>query len=363
MTAPFIIYALPRSRTYWLSRFLSYDAYECGHEQMRYLRGKEDARSWLAQDDTGTVETAAARWWRLIHHWRPDIRTVVVRRPVAEVVDSLMRLDMRGVCTFERSALTIAMNRLDRCLDQIERHVPDAVSVSFKDLESEQTCASLFEHCLPYDHDPEWWQAYAGLNMQISMPAMMRYYFANKRQIATAAEICRRQMRGILATEWTRNSTASLASVTVQQEPFDVVWRDGQTLFAKHAAEAGNRDGVMLNPNVALIRKLESGGAIQIMTARSNGEIVGYLGTVISPSLEDASLMTAFQSTFFVLKEFRGIGSRLQRESIDRLRARGIGEVVLRAGVRGSGHRLSALFERMGADDYGHLFNLMLKAA
>ena len=84
-----------------------------------FIRGLDDAQAWLSQDCTGTAETAAAPWWRLVRHYRPDIRTLVVRRPVAEVLDSLLRLDMRGVCRFDPGVLAarqMARERPDHTL-------------------------------------------------------------------------------------------------------------------------------------------------------------------------------------------------------------------------------------------------------
>lgn len=362
-STPFIIYALPRSRTFWLSQFLTYADYECAHEQMRFLRGADDARSWLRQDYVGAVETAAARWWKLVQLWRPDIRTVIVRRPVDEVVDSLLRLDMRGVCTFDRAALTRQMRRLDRWLDRIEDGVPGAMVVRYADLRDEQVCGAVFEHCLPYDHDHGWWADLAARNLQASMPALIRYCLANRRQIDRAASGVLRQMRTLLDRTWMENATPSLAGVTIQEEPFAAVWRDGQALFAEHAAEVGPRDGITLDFNVPLVEALEQRGATLTLTARVAGEMVGYIGVIIGPTLENASMLIATSSAFFVSKRFRGIGPRMQRELVTRLRARGVGEVQLRAGVRGSGPKLEGLYRRMGAEPFGQLFNLSLKAA
>ena len=362
MSRPFIIYALPRSRTYWLSRFLSYGDYECSHDQIRHVRGPDDVKAWLSQDFVGTAETGAARWWRLVQHYRPDIQVVVVRRPLREVLDSLLRLDMRGVCTFEREVLARGLAKLDCCLDRIAQEVPGAISVSFSGLNTEAVCANVFEHCLPYDHDPDWWGHLSRINMQANMPALMRYCFANKKQLKKAGEACCRQVKSLAQRESNREPV-DLTCVTIQDEQFDGFWRDGQRLFAEHKAEVGGRDGVILNPNIPLVRNLADLGAMQILTARANGEMIGYLVSLISPSLEDAGLTTALQTIFFVSKKYRGIGPRLERSSIEMLRSRGVGEVVMRAGVRGSGPKLKALYERLGAEDYGQLYTLMLRAA
>lgn len=364
MTAPFIIYALPRSRTAWLSRFLTYGDWTCEHESARHVRGPEDVRSWLSQDCVGTAETAGVRWWRLVRHYRPEVRVVVVRRPVSDVVESVLRLDMRGVCSYDRDNLTQSMRKFDGCLDRIEQETPSVVSVTFADLASEQVCANIFEHCLPYNHDTAWWGGLANENVQINMPALIRHYFAHRRQIERGAAACFKELRKAVAGRWRgSNEAPHPANVTLQVEPLDIFWRDGQALFAEHHAEVGDREGVALSPNIPLAQRLERGGALQVLTARVGGRMVGYLATIVSPSLENADFTTAMQNTFFVSKEHRGLGPRLQRESLEMLRERGVDEVIFRAGVRGAGAKLSALYQRLGAEDYGRLYRLGLKAA
>jgi hypothetical protein len=190
---PFVVFALPRSRTYWLSKFLTYGGWECAHEQMRYLRGMEDVRSWLSQDYTGTAETLAGRWWRVLQHLRPDIRVVVIRRSVEEVVESLMR----GY-GFDAVRLTQQMRKLDRALDRIEDGVPGTLSVNCRDLTDENACARIFEHRLPFEHDHRWWAAMAPIDAQANMPALMRSIAAHRRQLDRAARACRRRMYSLL---------------------------------------------------------------------------------------------------------------------------------------------------------------------
>ena len=151
--------------------------------------------------------------------------------------------------------------------------------------------------------------------------------------------------------------------VTLHEETFASFWRDGQALFAEHAAEVGPREGVSLNPNLDVIRGLERASALQIITARSNGRMFGYLATIVSPSLEDSSIKVGTQTVFFVSKDFRGLGPRLQRASLDCLTAKGVVEVIMRAGVRGRGPKTAALYRRLGAQPFGELFNLTLRAA
>lgn len=192
---PFIVYALPRSRTFWLSHFLSAGDYKCGHEQAMFMRTVADVRSWLAQDFTGTAETGAAPGWRLIQHYRPGIKVLVVRRPASEVVESVLRLDLTGIGHYERPVLERGIAYLDRMLDQIEAEAANVLSVRFADLEREGVCARIFEHCLPYVHDPERWAFFASMNLQVNSRALMRYRFTHRPQIAAFKSACWRELR------------------------------------------------------------------------------------------------------------------------------------------------------------------------
>ena len=100
---PFVVFALPRSRTFWASRFLSYGGWACGHDEALHVRALDDVRSWFAQPYVGTVETAAAPFWRLLHAVCPQAKVVVIRRPVSDVVTSLMAL---GVIPVEAVGLS-----------------------------------------------------------------------------------------------------------------------------------------------------------------------------------------------------------------------------------------------------------------
>lgn len=351
---PFIIYGLPRSRTFWLSRLLTYGDWTCGHDEIQHARSLQDAKAWLNLPLTGTVETAGAFWWRLVQNMRPDIKTVVVRRPVAASVDSLMRT---GVA-FDEPRLLRAMQQLDAKLDQVERRVPGVLSIAYDDLASEEVCARIFEHCLPYKHDPAWFASMSALNLQINLGAQVRYYQAHEAQLANVA---RQAKQRILAAFSAR--PVDSASFTFQQEPFDVFFRDAKHLFAEHLVAVGEAPGAYDEKNIPLMRALYDAGALQVTTARSNGRMFGYLMAIVCPSLESESRTEALHTTFYASKDAPGLGLKLQRASIEALRARGADAVTFRAGVRGSGPKMGALYRRLGAVDDGQLFTLGLKEA
>lgn len=354
--APFLVLALPRSRTAWLSQFLTVGDFVCGHDELRHMQSLEDVRSWFRQPCIGSVETAAAPYWRLIEQVAPGCRVAVIRRPPAEVEDSLM-----AAGPFDRALLTPLLKRLDHKLDQIERRVPGVLSVSFADLAREEVCAALFEHCLPLKHEHDRWAALAARNVQINLPAMMRHFLAFRGRLDRLARIARHDTVAFMARAKRRYQPDD--GMVIQHEPFDSFFRDGQHLFDEHLIAVGEAPGGFWSKNIALMRTLDRMGCMQIVTARSNGRMFGYLMTLISPSLERVDELSAVHTTFYASRDVHGLGMRLQREALVGLKARGVGELHMHAGVRGSGPRLGGLFRRLGAVEGGQMFTLNMREA
>jgi hypothetical protein len=354
VTAPFVIYALPRSRTYWLSRFLTYGEWTCGHDEIRHLRSLHDARAWFEQTHVGTIETAAAPFWRSLREYAPEARIAVVRRPVEDVLESLSGIGLQFDPAFMRSHLT----RLDRKLDQIEARVPECLSLTFNELQTVAGCVKIFEHCLPYRFDSGWWSHLAPINLQINFAAMLRYYRAYQPQLEKLALTAKQRTLAAMVRK-----PIEIDGVTIQTEPFDTFFQDGHGLFAEHLVQVGEAPDAFAEKNIELMQVLDRLGCMHVVTARSNGRMFGYLMSILSPSLEKRDLMTAVQTAFYASPDFRGLGPKMQCWSIDDLRNRGVGEIYMRAGTRGSGPRMGSLYRRMGATNTGELFMIDLKAA
>lgn len=350
----FLVLGLPRSRTYWLSKFLSYRDYECGHEEARYLRSFDDAKIWLNRDFRGSSETAVAPFWRLIFKTNPNLKVVVVRRPVSEVVASTLALDMNGVGSFDAELLANEMIKLDRKLAQIERRVPNVLSVQFCDLNGARTARAVFEHCLPYPFDAGWWARLVNLNLQCNMRELVRYRLAYRDQLDRVIAIASRLSKAQMMVR----EPKSHDGVTFQQEEFDDWERDGASLFEQHCIEVGESPDNWKNKNIPLMRRLYKSGYLQITTARCNGKMFGYLAAILSPSLEAVDLIMGTHTTFYVSKEIPGLGLKLQRASVAALKAKGAGEIFFHEGIRGAGPRMGVIYERLGAQKFGRLYRL-----
>lgn len=350
----FVVFSLPRSRTAWLSVFLSHGEWICGHDEIRHLRQLEDARSWLAQPMTGTVETAAAPFWRLVQHMRPDLRLVTIRRDPDEVAESAVRCGLAS----DLDMTVKVMRRLDRKLGQIERRT-GARSFRFEDLKREDVCADLFEHLLPYKHDSARWAELDRTNLQINTSGLTRYVAAYRPQIERLSGIARQKSLALLNSR----RVPDAAGLKLAFEPLANLLRDGHGLMRDHLAEVGESPDNLAEKNLALLQANEDAGGLQVTVARSNGRVFGYLVTGIGPSAEAEGRLWACHSAFYASPDYPGLGLKLQRKAAEGLRARGVHEVVMRAGVRGSGERVSTLYRRIGAQPFGTFYHLDLQGA
>lgn len=348
----FVVFSLPRSRTAWLSVFLSHGEWICGHDEIRHLRQLEDARSWLAQPMTGTVETAAAPFWRLVQHMRPDLRLVTIRRDPDEVAESAVRCGLAS----DLDMTVKVMRRLDRKLGQIERRT-GARSFRFEDLKREDVCADLFEHLLPHKHDSARWAELDRTNLQINTSGLTRYVAAYRPQIERLSGIARQKSLALLSSRRVHDTGA----LTLGFEPLADLLRDGQPLMRDHLAEVGENPDNLGQKNLTLLQAIEDAGGLQVTVARSNGRVFGYLVTLISASLEAEDRDWSCHSAFYASPDYPGLGLKLQRKAAEGLRARGVHEVVMRAGVRGSGDRVSALYRRLGAEPFGSYYRIELQ--
>jgi GNAT superfamily N-acetyltransferase len=343
----FVVFALPRSRTAWLSRFLTYRDWQCGHDEARHCRSLDDVASWMSQPCTGTVETAAAPFWRLLERFG-DVRVVTVRRPVADVVASLQAVSQ---ALWETKATTAAMQRIDRKLDQIERRLPGALSVSFAELGTEEGCRRLWEHCLPYPFDAAWHAMLAPVNIQDNLGLTIRYYMAHQPQLTKLAKLAAHRIIADM-----RPPEREFDGMTFQHEPFREFLRDARSLLVDHCALVGRK--AELDFNVPLFEALDDAGALQTMTARSNGRCFGYLLSIVEPSLEGSDIVQGQHTAFYTVPEVRGLGVRLLMKANDALRERGVQQIFMRAGVVASGPTLGAVYRRLGAQPFGELYKL-----
>lgn len=155
------------------------------------------------------------------------------------------------------------------------------------------------------------------------------------------------------------------SAVTIQSEPYDDVLRDGVALFREHCLAVGEAADEYQRKNLPLMAHMDKLGMTIVLTARSNGRMFGYLMAIVGPSLEVIGRTVATQTLFFVSADAPGVmlGMQLQAEMLKACKDRGIGQIIMRAGVRGAGPDLGPLYQYFGAEPFGQLYNLMMEDA
>lgn len=196
----FIVHGLPRSRTAWLSEFLTYKDHKCQHELSITLRHPKQIVEYFQTENQGASETGSTQAWWLIEHAQPKLKVVLVRRDIEEVIDSLMEVDLSGVAYYERESLRKHLGYSNRMLDKLEKR-NNSLSVSFHELNKMETCKKVFEHCLPYEFDIRHWANLKNKNIQVNIKKMIRYYHENKQEITNLKRLCKMELRRLRKTD------------------------------------------------------------------------------------------------------------------------------------------------------------------
>lgn len=113
----------------------------------------------------GSVEIGGMIAWRIIRKELPDLKTVVVRRPLQEVYESIVNLGYQGNLTY--------LAELNATLDMIAAE-PDVYSLNSSDLDAPITGKWLFEYCLEQEFDFDWWYSLSQVNIQINMDDVVK---------------------------------------------------------------------------------------------------------------------------------------------------------------------------------------------
>jgi hypothetical protein len=166
---PFIIYCLPRSRSAWMAHFLNYPftrpLQPVAHDVAPLCRSVEGfLRAYRKEGMWGSVEMGGAAGWQIIRKEMPELKTVLVRRPLHDVYDSIANIGYLTNLT--------QLAELNATLDLIASQ-PDVYSINASDLDAPVTCQWLFEYCLELEFDFDWWYKVSQVNIQVNMDNFM----------------------------------------------------------------------------------------------------------------------------------------------------------------------------------------------
>lgn len=162
MSRPFLICALPRSRTAWLANFLTFGDIECGHELCAEL-SVAGLENYLTRSNTpfsGNADTGASVSMAEIRIRMPVTPIVVVKREPRDVQQSIKRMgiNLPGHC----------LDFLVSCLEEVQQ-LPGTVAVRYENLDSERTMAYLQSFLAPGEpFNALRFQFLKGLNVQVT---------------------------------------------------------------------------------------------------------------------------------------------------------------------------------------------------
>ena len=331
---PFVVFAMPRSRTAWLSHWLSGVAQvPVGHDLAIDADSIDQWLGYVARDFRGTCETGAVEVWPILRRSIPACRIITIHRPLEAVCASL------------------AAAGYDPPLDDLTRRCvaleslsgqPGVLSLPFDALADPRACAVLQEYALGVPFDWPAWREAASLNVQIN----------REQRLARLAE--RRPQIERLRAELIERLAEHRLFVSVGEERWTDVADDCERMGAVHhdEAKAGAEGAFKLNREAML--QLAEAGIWRVFTARVDGVLAGYCCWTHETNLEADAPKTMNHGPFYVSPEHarHKLGVRLLHVARDALVAEGYRVLRLHHTMHGRGARAGRLYEALGAVEY-----------
>lgn len=345
MTPPFVIFGLPRSRTFWLAVWLSEVVQiPVMHDLAIDTDTIDDWLELVFRHARGTCETGAVEVWPILRRAIPECRIAVIQRPLDEVVKSLSRAGFKpNMDDLHRRAAALS--------DLAEQ--PGVLAVQFDDLCNPRACAALQEHCLGVPFAWPVWAEMDGQNLQCDAAARMARLIERRPQImALRAELIERLANHV-------------PFVTVGEERWSSVADTCQALGAVHHVEASAGLEGPFRLNRAALAEMERIGVWRIFIARVDGEIAGYCCWTHETNLEADAVPTMAHGPFYVAPQFKRhrLGARLLAESRRVFEVCGYKVLKLHHTMHGRGARAGRLYESMGAVEFQREYIWKLGAA
>lgn len=348
MQRPFVIFALPRSRTAWLANFLSQGGGPVGHDTAIEANSFNDLLDRLHGME-GTVETGAMLGYRLLRHALPASKVVTVRRPAADVIASLAAQGITGV--------DAEIHARDRLLDEIE--ACGVTRVDFDSLKDPKICGALFESLTGRRFDFHQWTHLDINNVQIDMPGRL----AN---LCSRAETIQALKSDVQALTEQLDGPCPPQFVRISREPFLDFWADAAPLAETHYQEvnAGSRLHHPFLFDTELVAKLETLGSFRVYAARVNGVLAAYCTWSISPDVESRGVTLADQGGWYVSPNptFKRLhlGRRVLEHSIADLKISGVHSLQFHHQLNGRGSKAGSLLKRLGAEPLQHRYAMWI---
>jgi len=337
----FIVFSLPRSRSAWLSVFLSHGGRIVGHDAGVDCATPEDFTGLFGPGKlAGTCETGAGFAWPLIKAEMPDVRPLVVRRPAPEVVASLERFGITGVAG--------EMQRREAHLAEISAD-PRTLTVDYASLTDPAICAGVYSHCLGAAMPLAWWRQLDPINIQVDMKRQLERLGAARESIAALkAEVARRTAK---------------SGYSVALEPWTAdFWREAKPLALAHFEEVdgGIEPNRPFDLDEAFMSALAERNVLKLLAGRLNGELVGYLTWNVTLDVESRGLLIGMQGAWYVAPGHPRLARMMFEASKTELRAMGVKMLFPHHRTQGRGASLGRFFKRQGATKIQDTYSLWI---
>jgi hypothetical protein len=345
----FLIWGLPRSRTAWLSHLLSGDGWYCGHDESAGLRSISDLKKRLSIPRSGSAETGGMEHWRLLLKWAPGLKLVLIRRSVSECYASCIRAKLAS------PGLLLALRRMDSKLNQIANRWPSErlLVVDYEDIDSK--AEEILDFCEDRRLSKIDLAALCSTKIVCDTEYQLRYCTAFKDDISFLMGSMGRA--GQAELHLGRPHKLPLGMELRQIHSKDEFLNLARPMLAEHQLAVGEPADGWQYKNLELMDWLAKNNQLIAVAALSNGRMFGYIFAEISQSREHHKPI-GIATAFYASPDAPGIGLRLARDVTKRLVALGCHEIFYRAGPRGSGPRVAAIWKRLGALPDGELYRL-----
>jgi GNAT superfamily N-acetyltransferase len=331
---PFVVFCLPRSRSWWLSQWLSIVAVApVGHDLAIEADSVDALLEMIYRRCRGTVETGAVEYWPLFRRAIPDLRIAVVLRPVEDVGRSLEAL---GV-----SPPWEQLRRRRAALEALSRE-PGVLTVEFDQLSDARTAARVQEHCLNVPFVWWAWDRADAVNLQLNWPAR------------AARLLERRSAIELLKDEASTRLAFPRPFISVGEERWQDVGDMLEEMGRIHHEEATEGREGQFHLRRDVMDEMARRGELRVVIARVDGVLGGYCLWTRDHNVEADAPATMVHGPFYVVPSLARhcLGRRMLTASRDLFRAEGVERLTLHHTVHGRGARAGRLYEAMGAREY-----------
>lgn len=148
--------------------------------------------------------------------------------------------------------------------------------------------------------------------------------------------------------------------ITYQREEWKSCLSEMERLWPLHWQEvAADKDVIPLEPNYQMYDMIDQTGQLHVVTARCDGNLIGYHVSIVRPHLHYKSSLSSFTDMYFVHPDHRKgmVGVKLFKEAEKSLKQRGVQKMF-------TGTKLSLdmgrIFERLGWRETERLYTKVI---